>query len=144
MDEHEEAGGRPEAARAAEERALRRAESLAFPYGAFSLGYVTSLLAVTRRLAGEHDDAARLGRELMALGTQHGFRLWELSGGIHVLLDAARGGVPEALDRLAEAVAAWRNLLAADVWTPYWLTELAAAVGQHAEHLEVGIGHQGA
>lgn len=120
-------GGEPAAAESMGDRALRRASSLEFPYGPFSVGYVKSLLAMTRRLDGDHEGAARLAGELIQLGERHGFALWGLAGAIQQGISAVHEGTPAALDRLAEDVSAWRLLLAADVWSPYWLTELAVA-----------------
>jgi class 3 adenylate cyclase/tetratricopeptide (TPR) repeat protein len=107
--------------------ALDRANSLDFPYGPFSVGYVKSLLALTRRLDGDHDAAATLAGELIELSERHGFVLWGLAGTIQYHISEVRAGSTAALDRLVESIRVWREALAAEVWTPYWLTELAEA-----------------
>jgi tetratricopeptide (TPR) repeat protein len=115
-------------------RALARAAELSFPYGPFSVGYVNSLLAVTRRLEGDHDGVAQLAAEMIELSERHGFVLWGLAGLIQFGISAVHGGDHSALGPLVDNVATWRLLLVADVWTPYWLTELAVAqrlAGQH-------------
>lgn len=118
-------GGQRDEADAVADRALRRARELSFPYGPFSVGYVNSLLAVTRRLQGDHDDAGRLATEMIELSERHGFVLWGLAGVIQSGMTAVHGGDRSALGPLVDNVATWRRLLVADVWTPYWLTELA-------------------
>lgn len=107
--------------------ALDRAAGLAFPYGPFSIGYVKSLLAMTRRLEGDHDGAAQLARETIEVGERHGFTLWRLVGAIQLGISGVHAGDHSMLDQLVADVLTWRHLLVADVWTPYWLTELAAA-----------------
>jgi class 3 adenylate cyclase/tetratricopeptide (TPR) repeat protein len=107
--------------------ALERAESLGFPFGPFSVGYVKSLLALTRRLDGDHDAAATVAREMIELSERHGFVLWGMAGTIQYDISEVHSGNTAALDRLVENIRIWRRLLAAEVWTPYWLTELAVA-----------------
>lgn len=107
--------------------ALHRADGLDFPYGPFSLGYVKSLLAVARRLDGDHDAASVLAREMMQLGERHGFVLWGLAGAIQYGISDVHAGNLDAVDGLADNIGIWRHGLAAEVWTPYWLTELAVA-----------------
>ncbi|MGZ4200840.1 MAG: ATP-binding protein [Thermoleophilaceae bacterium] len=122
--------GEREAANEMAERALERAEGLRFPHGPFSLAYVHSLLAMTRRLAGDHAAAGRHGRIMVQIGERHGFALWRLAGLIQEGLTSLHRGDQNALDQAVANVSAWRHVLVADVWSPYWLTELAA--GQRA------------
>jgi hypothetical protein len=119
--------GERDAATGMGERALHRARSLRFPYGPFSVGFVTCLLALTRQMHGDRTVAGRLGDDLVRLGERHGFTAWRLAGAIQAGITAAHEGDAAALDRLAQDVAAWRTLLASDLWAPYWLTELADA-----------------
>jgi class 3 adenylate cyclase len=119
--------GEPDAATGMGERALHRARSLPFPYGPFSVGFVTCLLALTCQMHGDRTAAGRLGDDLVRLGERHGFTAWRLAGAIQAGITAAHEGDAAALDRLAQDVAAWRTLLASDLWAPYWLTELADA-----------------
>jgi class 3 adenylate cyclase/tetratricopeptide (TPR) repeat protein len=114
-------------AQALAERALRRANELSFPYGPFSVCYVNSLLAMTRRLQGDHVGAGRLADEMVDAGERHGFMLWSLTGAIHGGLSRIHGGGHSGLNQLVESIAVWRRVVVADVWTPYWLTELAVA-----------------
>ena len=130
----------PAASAAAGEFALERAAGLGFPYGPFSVGYVQHLIAATHRMAGDHETAGRLGEELLELGERHGFAMWKLAGTIHLGLTAARSGRAGAVHRLAQDISIWRMLLVADLWSPYWLTELAgvhACVGDLAPALRL-------
>jgi class 3 adenylate cyclase len=119
--------GQRQAAAAMGDRALDRAVGLGFPYGPFSVGYVKSLLTMVRRLDGDHAGAARLAVELIELSERHGFTLWGLAGAIQHGIGEVQAGNHTALDLLASHVATWRLVLVAEVWTPYWLTELAVA-----------------
>jgi tetratricopeptide (TPR) repeat protein len=119
--------GERDAARDLGERALRRSAQLSFPFGPFSAGLVTSQLAVVVRLEGDHARAARLAAEMIELGERHGFVLWTLAGSLHAFISQVRLGDDSALAALEAAVGQWRELLSAELWTPYWLTELAGA-----------------
>ncbi len=118
------------AAHALGDRALRRAESLVFPYGPFSVGYVKSQIGMMQRLEGDHEATARLAGDLIDVGERHGMVLWALAGALQAAGSRVQRGDDSALETMIESVAAWRHMLVAEVWTPYWLTELAAA-----EHL---------
>jgi hypothetical protein len=120
------AGDVAEATNAAD-RALARAQTLSFPYGPFSVCYVKSLTALMRNVGGAHTSAAALAAELVETGERHGFVLWTLAGGIAGSIAASHLGRPGQTEALASLVDTWRTVLAADVWTPYWLTELASA-----------------
>jgi adenylate cyclase len=131
--------GDREGAEAMASRALDRAEALEFPYGPFSAGYVHSLLAMTCRLGGDHAAAARHARAMIELGDYHGFVTWSLAGSIQTGLSSLHGGDASGLDAVLAGVGIWRDVLVAEVWMPYWLTELAAAeraVGRADEALQ--------
>jgi class 3 adenylate cyclase len=119
--------GEESSAEVAAGAARARAATLPFPFGAFSTGYAASLAALTHRLAGAHETADALADEMVGLGARHGFALWGLAGGIQRGIGHARSGAPEALEGLVQNVTIWRTALVADLWTPYWLTELARA-----------------
>jgi class 3 adenylate cyclase len=116
------------------ERALQRARSLQFPYGPFSVGFAMCFIALTHRMDGDHVGAGRLGNDLVDLGERHGFTAWQLAGAIQSGFTAAREGDAAALDRLVRDVSLWRTALASDLWTPYWLTELAGAQRRSGHH----------
>jgi class 3 adenylate cyclase len=119
--------GDPDAARAVADRALDRLAELEFPYGPFSAAYLHSHLALIKRLEGDHEGALMHAREMKAAGERHGFALFIVGGVIHEGLSRIRAGDPVVLDELVESVAQWRELLAAEVWSAYFLTELAIA-----------------
>jgi hypothetical protein len=119
--------GDPEGAQLRADAALERVAGLAFPFGPFSACYVKSQLAVIRRLEGDHVGAAEIAAEMIELGDRHGFVLWTLAGHIQLQLTQVHLGVVDALEPLLMAIAQWRTALSAELWTPYWLTELAAA-----------------
>ena len=119
--------GAPAEAEVWAHRALQRAAGLRFPYGPFNTGYASSLLAMTRNLEGDHLAAGQIGAELVDLGERHGFAMWQLAGVIQSLISAIHLGADHLLDQLVEQVTVWRRRLAADVWTPYWLTQVGWA-----------------
>jgi len=59
--------GRPQVALALAEPALRRCSTLAFPFGAFSSGYIHSQLVLLHRLEGDHAAAQAHVREMLSL-----------------------------------------------------------------------------
>jgi hypothetical protein len=91
-------------------------------------------IALTHRMDGDHVGAGRLGNDLVDLGERHGFTAWQLAGAIQSGFTAAREGDAAALDRLVRDVSLWRTALASDLWTPYWLTELAGAQRRSGHH----------
>ena len=107
------------------ERTLERARSLCFPYGPFSVGFAHGMIAMTRRMARDDDGVGRHSAELIRLAEQHKFSLWRLTGATHQALTAAQAGQPDAVQQVVENVWIWRMVLVADLWSPYWLTELA-------------------
>jgi hypothetical protein len=64
---------------------------------------------------------------MIATFERHGFGIFALIGAFQQALTRVQEGDLEALDGLTATVAAWRKDLAADVWCPYLLAELAAA-----------------
>lgn len=119
--------GDPHGARERGEIASRRVAELAFPYGPFSACYLNSQLAIVCRLEGDHAGASALAAEMIELGDRHGFVLWTLAGVIQAAITQVHLGEYAALEPLVETVRQWRELLSAELWTPYWLTELAVA-----------------
>ncbi|MDA0167084.1 AAA family ATPase [Solirubrobacter ginsenosidimutans] len=119
--------GRPEAALAIAEPALRRCAGLSFPFGAFSSGYIHSQLVLLYRLDGDHDAAQKHVREMLTLGERHGFSLWLLVGSIQDLMTRVHRGDRLALDGAVQGLRVWRQQLASEAWSPYFLTELAIA-----------------
>jgi tetratricopeptide (TPR) repeat protein len=108
-------------------RAVGRAAQLRFPFAPFSVAYLKSQLAVVRMLGGQFEHAAQLGDETSRLGDRHGFVLWSICGAMQRLAAQVRLGDVSALDPLADTIAGFRELLSAELWAPYWLTELASA-----------------
>lgn len=119
--------GDPHGAQACADAALERVAGLPFPYGPFSACYLDSQFAIVRRLEGDHAAAAAIAAKMIEVGDRHGFVLWTLAGIIQAGLTAVHLGEHAALEPLELAVGQWRELLSAELWTPYWLTELAAA-----------------
>lgn len=118
------------------ERGLQRAAGLPFPYGPFSDAYVRSQLAIMRRLDGDLDGAAEEGRAMAEIGERHGFPMYVIAGLIQQGLSRVHAGDLEALAGVEAGVFQWCELLAVEVWCPYFLTELAAAqaaAGRRAE-----------
>ncbi len=119
--------GEPAAAAQAASDGATRAASLPFPYGPFTELYVELMRAMTLNLAGDHAAAVRLSQQLMTRAENHGFGIWRLAGLLNLLLNCAQAGDARCCDQLTSAVGTWRYDLAADAWTPYWLTGLAVA-----------------
>ena len=84
--------GERRAAYAMGERGLRRAEDLGFPYGPFTTAYVNSLLALTRRMEGDHQGAATSTQAMLDLAERHGFAFFAVTGMLHRALDRALRG----------------------------------------------------
>jgi class 3 adenylate cyclase len=109
------------------ERALARVAGLGFPFGPFTTAYIKSLLVVVSRLDGDDVTAARLADEVIELGERHGFELWRLSGQVLRGVSEVRLGDTTGLGALEARVGVLHKLLNAELWVPYWLTELAGA-----------------
>jgi tetratricopeptide (TPR) repeat protein len=116
--------------------ALARAAGLPFPHGPFSAAYVHSQLAMILRLHGDVAGAADYGRRMFTAGEKHGFALFVVAGQIQEALSRVHDGEHDLIDPLTLAVRSWQELMAAEIWSPYLLTELAAAqalVGRGAQ-----------
>lgn len=107
--------------------AIARSESLSFPYGPFSLGYSLHFAAMIKTLEGDFIAVAELGAQMGQLGQRHGFGLWQLTSALHLCVSGAHLGQPRAGKQLADALTTARVVLASEVYTPYWLTQLAIA-----------------
>jgi class 3 adenylate cyclase/tetratricopeptide (TPR) repeat protein len=106
------------------ERALHRAERLSFPHGPFSVAYVHSLLAMTRRMDGDHEAAERHARAMIEVSEAQGSAMWHIIGHMQAGLTALHGGDAAQYEEL---VGGYAPALTAGVWSPYWMTELGAA-----------------
>ena len=119
--------GRPAESLAACAAGLARAESLAYPHGPFSQLYVNCLQALTHNVDGDWGAALAVGSRLVGAAEQHGFAMWRLAGALQCLLAAVHLGDHTQLPQLVETAAVWHQLLAADAWTPYWLSAVGLA-----------------
>jgi tetratricopeptide (TPR) repeat protein len=78
--------------------AVERAESVGFPQGAFSLGFVALYLAWLQMVFGDPAGAYRYGRQTMEIGERYGFDYWVLVGRPFVLIgEAGQPAHPELL-----------------------------------------------
>jgi class 3 adenylate cyclase/tetratricopeptide (TPR) repeat protein len=98
--------GETEAAARWEGEALGRAEEVGFPRGPFSVAFVKTYAAWIRRFLGEHDDARRLGAEVVAIGQQHGYAYWISLGSTYLAAEAPGGQLDRAF--LEQAIATLR------------------------------------
>jgi len=114
-------------ARSFADRGRDRANQLVFPYGPFSVCYLDHFVAMMHSLDGDFVGVAQVGEELTRLGQRHGFALWQLVGAEYLALSAVHLGHHEAVDQLADTLAMSRAVLVSEVYSPYWLTQLAAA-----------------
>ena len=125
-------GDRAEALEAAT-RALDSSYQLGFPAGPFSEAYSRAYLGYMYQLEGDWSSAAAEFRTVMAIGTEHGFAMWEGLGSIHALIAGAHL-VPITTEAVA-AIAATRRLLehlGVSAFQPYFVTaeaELTAELG---------------
>lgn len=119
--------GDPRAAEIWVDTARDRSNQLSFPFGPFSVCYVDHFAALVRNLEGDYVAVAELGSDMLRLGERHGFAMWQLTAALHLGVSAVHLGQHSAVDQLAEQVSMARVVLASDVYTPYWLTQLALA-----------------
>ena len=119
--------GERDASLDAAERGLQRASQLGYPHGPFSTLYVHALRALTRNIEQDFVGAAEIGRQIIELAERHGFALWRLTGQLQCLISAVHLGDSASLPQLVKAAAAWHVVVAADSWTPYWLTAVGLA-----------------
>ena len=119
--------GERRAAYAIGERRLRRAEELGFPYGPFTTAYVNSLLALTRRMEGDHQGAATSTQAMLDLAEHHGFAFFAVTGMLHRALDRAYAGETGAIEELRGSVEVWRHVVMGEAYSPWALVGLADA-----------------
>jgi len=130
--------GERQAAYAMGERGLRRAEDLGFPYGPFTTAYVNSLLALTRRMEGDHRGATPSTQAMLDLAERHGFAFFAVTGMLHRALDRAYAGEAGAIEELRGSVGVWRHVVMGEAYSPWALVGLAdaeAAAGHTEEAL---------
>jgi tetratricopeptide (TPR) repeat protein len=130
--------GERQAAYAMGERGLRRAEHLGFPYGPFTTAYVNSLLALTRRMEGDHRGATPSTQAMLDLAERHGFAFFAVTGMLHRALDRAYAGEAGAIEELRGSVGVWRHVVMGEAYSPWALVGLAdaeAAAGHTEEAL---------
>jgi tetratricopeptide (TPR) repeat protein len=119
--------GERRAAYAMGERGLRRAEALGFPYGPFTTAYINSLLALTRRMEGDHPGAATSTQAMLDLAEHHGFAFFAVTGMLHRALDRAYAGETGAIEALRGSVEVWRHVVMGEAYSPWALVGLADA-----------------
>ena len=124
-------GERAQAAEAAT-RALDSSYQLGFPSGPFSEAYSRAYLGYMYQLEQDWSRAAAEFRSVMAIGSEHGFAMWEGLGSIHALIAAAH---LEPTVEMVAAIAGARRLLlqlGVSAFQPYFVTaeaELTAQLG---------------
>jgi tetratricopeptide (TPR) repeat protein len=119
--------GERRAAYAMGERGLRRAEDLGFPYGPFTTAYINSLLALTRRIEGDHQGATTSTQEMLDLAERHGFAFFAVTGMLHRALDRAYASEAGAIEELRGSVDVWRHVVMGEAYSPWALVGLADA-----------------
>jgi tetratricopeptide (TPR) repeat protein len=129
--------GRTHEAFDAAERSLRRADSLPFPMGPFSLAYAKTYVGHLHRLRRDHAMADRFAGEVQALGERHGFAFWQMTGSLQLAIGRAVSGDPVACAALEDTATGW-EAFGARVFLPFYFTELAAALGAGGQH-EAGL-----
>jgi len=85
-----------------------RSESLEFPIGPFSVGFVRTYEAQLHRARGDVQAATAAAEEVSRIGARHGFFDWQMVGSMH--LAAARAmtdSSSDALDEMDDAITAW-------------------------------------
>jgi tetratricopeptide (TPR) repeat protein len=113
-------------------QALELSGQLGFPSGPFSEAYSRSYLGYMYQLEGDWARAVAEFRAVTALGTEHGFAMWEGLGSIHALIAAA---YLEPTKEMVMAIAGGRRLLhqlGVSSFQPYFVTaeaELTAILG---------------
>ncbi len=132
-------GERAQASEAAAQ-ALELSGQLGFPSGPFSEAYSRAYLGYMYQLEGDWARAVAEFRAVTALGTEHGFAMWEGLGSIHALIAAA---YLEPTKEMVMAIAGGRRLLhqlGVSSFQPYFVTaeaELTASLGDIAGALEL-------
>ena len=82
--------GEPLTAARWERDAVQRAESVGFPRGPFTVGFVKTYAAWIRQFRGEDEAARALGADVVSIGQKHGYAYWVVLGSAYV------GGPPGA------------------------------------------------
>lgn len=129
--------GEPAEAERWEQKAVERAEEIGFPRGPFSLAFVKVFAAWNRRFMGRHEDARRLGEEVLAIGKEHGYALWTTLGAVFAPPAALGGAEQRAF--LGQAIATLRLMGQESFSADYLghLAELHAEVGEAGRALEL-------
>ncbi|HEY5880054.1 MAG TPA: AAA family ATPase, partial [Nakamurella sp.] len=126
------------AAEASIASARRRVERLDFPFAPFTSCYIDYFEGVLKTLEGDHPGLVRSGRHMAELADRHGFAMWQLTAALHLDLAGILLGRRELIDRFTKHVTVVREVVGAQAYTPYWLTQLGvaqAAVGRADEAL---------
>ena len=124
--------GERAAASQAATQALESSRQLQFPAGPFSEAYSRAYLGYMYQLEGDWSRAVDEFRAVTAIGTEHGFAMWEGLGSIHALIAAAH---LEPTREMVAAIAGGRRLLhqlGVSAFQPYFVTaeaELTARLG---------------
>lgn len=116
--------GRRDAASAAMENALGRAERCPPGERAFSSAYALTCASRLRLMMGEPIEARRCAQDAMRIGREHGFALHVGAGALADCAARIALGEPAA-DELTQALAGWRGR-GLDLDAPYWLGAIAA------------------
>ncbi|MGW5239990.1 ATP-binding protein [Monashia sp. NPDC004114] len=113
-----------------ENRAIRRAEEIGFPRGPFTLAFVKLYAAWIRRFNGDHEDAQRLGAEIVAIGQEHGYAFWSVMGMAYATAEAPGSAAHrQALQQTFDTL----HLMGQEAFKPFalgHLAELHAAAGE--------------
>jgi class 3 adenylate cyclase/tetratricopeptide (TPR) repeat protein len=124
--------GERSAASEAATHALELSETLGFPSGPFSEAYSRAYLGYMYQLEGDWARAVAEFRAVAAIGSKHGFAMWEGLGSIHALIAAAH---LEPTREMVAAIDGARRLihqLGVSAFQPYFVTaqaDLTAELG---------------
>ena len=125
--------GELDAAVAASQRALDRADRCPPSERAFSLAYAATCAARVHLFRRETDPARENAERAVEIGGAHGFGLLVGIGRISDAAARVLAGEDAAMDKLAADVSAWRER-GLELDTPYWLSIVAEgrrAAGRH-------------
>ncbi|HKY48698.1 MAG TPA: AAA family ATPase [Acidimicrobiia bacterium] len=121
-------------------RALDSSYPLGFPSAPFSEAYSRAYLGYMYQLEGDWSRAVAEFRAVTAIGSEHGFAMWEGLGSIHALIAAA---YLEPTREVVAAIAGARRLLlqlGVSAFQPYFVTaeaELTAELGDISGALDL-------
>ena len=113
-----------------ERTATERAEALAFPRGAWSLGFARVYGAWMRTIAGDPFGAARLGEATSEIGINHGFPYFIGLGGVYA--DPSEPGAPGVIAS-AEQHVALLEAMGHRSMSPMLKANLARIHGHHGQ-----------